>query len=103
MASYEVEVDRALRNEIRKLPGNVRQRVIRALQGLRQTPRPRESRPLDTVKADIELASGTELRRIRIESWRIVYLVEDKERLVSVLAVRKRPPYRYEDLGELLD
>ena len=102
MASYEVEVDRALRKEIRNLPGQVRQRVIRALQDLRQKPRPPESRPLETVKADIKLASGTELRRIRIESWRIVYLVEDEARLVSVLAVRKRPPYQYEDLDELL-
>lgn len=102
MASYRVEVDRALRHEIRKLPGNVRQRVMRALQALREKPRPAESIPLDTAKAELQLVPGSELRRIRIESWRIVYLVEDEDSLVSVLAVRKRPPYQYEDLSELL-
>jgi len=42
-----------------------------------------------------------ELRRLRIERWRVVYMDEEWE-LVTVLAVRKRPPYDYEDLEELL-
>ncbi len=102
MASYRVETDRKIQKQIRRLPGNVRQRVIRALRGLRQSPRPAESRPLDSRKAEIDLQPSTELRRIRIEAWRIVYLIEDEDELVSVLGIRKRPPYRYEDLKEAL-
>ena len=49
------------------------------------------------------MESGTELDRIRIASWRIVYLIEEKWKLVSVLAIRKRPPYQYDDLDKLTD
>ena len=51
MASYQVEVTQQVRKEIRRLPGNVRQRVIRTLRALEQEPRPHSSRPLDTAKA----------------------------------------------------
>ena len=43
-----------------------------------------------------------ELRRLRIERWRVVYMIDEEWELVTVLAVRKRPPYDYEDLEELL-
>ena len=102
MASYQVEVSRQARREIRQLPGNMRQRVIRALRALEQDPRPYSSRSLDAAKAGIELEPDTKLLRIRMASWRIIYLVEEEWALVSVLAVRKRPPYQYDDLGELV-
>ena len=102
MASYHVEVASQARKEIRDLPGNMRQRMIRTLRALKQEPRPVNSRVLDSDKAGIELRSGAELYRIRIASWRVVYLVENELRLISVLAVRKRPPYQYNDLEELI-
>ncbi len=102
MASYRVDVDREINKRVRRLPGNVRQRLIRALKDLRQDPRPSNSEPLDVAQAGIELSSGAELRRIRLEAWRIVYLLEERDFLISVLAIRKRPPYRYEDLDELV-
>jgi mRNA interferase RelE/StbE len=102
MASYQVEVTNRVRKEIRELPGNIRQRVIRTLRALKQEPHPANSRPLDRAKAGIELELGTELCRIRIASWRVVYLVEDELKLISVLAIRKRPPYQYDDLEKLV-
>ena len=103
MAFYQVEVSEQVRKEIRRLPGNVRQRVIRALRSLEQEPHPHNSRSLDTTKAGIELEPGMELSRIRIASWRVLYLVEEEWKLVSVLAIRKRPPYQYDDLDELVE
>jgi len=102
MPSYQVEVTRQVRKEIRRLPGNIRQRVIRTLRALEQEPRPHNSRSLDTTKAGTELEPDVELCRIRIASWRIVYLVEEEWKLISVLAIRKRPPYQYDDLDELM-
>jgi mRNA-degrading endonuclease RelE of RelBE toxin-antitoxin system len=102
MASYRVEVTKEIRSEVRSLPGNVRQRVMRVLRALEREPRPPGSRPLDPVKAGVDLEQGVELCRIRMASWRIVYLVEEERRLVSVLAIRQRPPYQYDDLGELV-
>lgn len=102
MASYRVEVTSQVRGEVRRLPGNMRQRMIRTLQALKQEPRPHNSQPLDTVKAGIELEPGVELRRIRMGSWRVVYLIEEEWKLISVLAIRKRPQYQYDDLDELI-
>jgi mRNA interferase RelE/StbE len=101
MASYQVEVSDRVRKEIRLMPGNVRQQALRALRALEQDPRPHTSRPLDVVKVGIALEAEAELRRIRLASWRIVYLVEEEWKLISVLAIRKRPPYQYDDLDKL--
>jgi mRNA interferase RelE/StbE len=50
----------------------------------------------------LDLREGVELRRIRMERWRIVYAVCDEEQWVWVLALRRRPPYDYDDLPELI-
>ena len=44
-----------------------------------------------------------ELWRLHVDNWRIVYTIHEPEYHVDVLAVRKRPPYDYGDLQELLD
>lgn len=50
-----------------------------------------------------KIPKNVELRRIRIDRWRVVYVIEANLSLVTVLAVRKRPPYQYEDLEELFE
>jgi hypothetical protein len=42
------------------------------------------------------------VRRLRLERWRVVYVVDEEWSEIGVLAVRKRPPYDYRDLPELL-
>lgn len=103
MASYQVEVTKRARKEIRHLPGHFRQRVIQTLRNLRQEPRPINSRLLDTGKVGIEIKANVELHRIRMDPWRIIYVIEEDLHLISVLAVRKRPPYQYEDLAKLIE
>jgi ParE toxin of type II toxin-antitoxin system, parDE len=44
-----------------------------------------------------------ELRRLRIERWRIVYAVTEETKTIDILTVQKRPPYDYGDLKELLE
>ncbi len=102
MAFYQVEVTDQVRYEIRQLPGHIRQRIFRAIQTLSQEPRPYNSKQLNTAKAKIELPLDMNFYRIRMESWRIVYVIEEELKLVSVLAIRKRPPYDYENLGDLV-
>lgn len=58
---------------------------------------------MNTSKLGVELPSNIELYRIRVESWRIIYVVEEELQLLTVLTVRKRPPYQYENLRELLE
>jgi hypothetical protein len=75
-------------------------RVLPFLRPCGAAPRPPQSVTMDTT--DLELCAGVELRRIRMERWRIVSAVCDEERWVWVLAVRRRPPYDYDDLPDLI-
>jgi mRNA-degrading endonuclease RelE of RelBE toxin-antitoxin system len=103
MASYQVHIRERARKEIRQLPGNFRQRVLHKLRALEQVPRPVDSTALDIADTTMNLPADTELRRIRLDGWRIVYLVDDDIYLITVLTVRRRPPYQYDDLRLLLD
>lgn len=102
MASYRVEIEPECHLEIRQLPGNFRQRIVRAIKELESEPRPYTSSSLEMERAGFTVDSAVELRRIRMTPWRIVYVVEEKWERVVVLAVRKRPPYQYDDLSALL-
>jgi mRNA interferase RelE/StbE len=103
MASYRVNVTATARSEVRELPGNMRQRIIRLMRELETAPRPSNSRPLDLAQIEITLAPGSEARRIRVEGWRLIYVIEDEAEQIFVLAIRRRPPYQYDDLAQLLD
>jgi mRNA interferase RelE/StbE len=93
---YTVYVTPQAWKEIKELPGNVRQRAKRAVEALADNPLPPSAIKLDLAD------SSYDLRRIRMDKWRIVYMVNETNRVVDVLAMRKRPPYDYGDLGRLL-
>jgi mRNA-degrading endonuclease RelE of RelBE toxin-antitoxin system len=84
----------------RKLPGHLRQRVARLIDELEVEPRPPRSRAL--VRGPDATADGWEIRRVRLDEWRIVYGLNEDRRQVAVLGIRRRPPYGYEDLETLL-
>jgi len=91
-----LEIAPAAQRSVERLPGNVRQRVRRAIGNLAHDPRPPRSGPLE-----FELSVG-EPRRLRLGRWRVVYaVIETDPPVVAVVAVRQRPPYQYEDLEEI--
>jgi len=94
--SYSIFVTPDAWESIKELPGNVRQRVRRAIEGLKTNARPARSKKLEVSGLQCEV------RRLRLDRWRIVYAVTESESAVDVLAIRKRPPYDYGDLGSLL-
>jgi len=96
MKRYTVYVTPNAWKEIKDLPGHVRQRVRRAIDALAENPRPARSKQLDVP--DLE----PELHRFRLDRWRIVYAITKERHFVDVLAVRKRPPYDYDDLEDLI-
>lgn len=98
-ARYDLLVEPEAHAARTHLPGHIRQRVRRAIADLAATPRPADSRDLDVSGFDIP--SDIELRRLRMDPWRIVYAVNDEDGWVWVLAIHRRPPYNYEDLAEL--
>ena len=97
---YKVYVVPEAWKKIKSLPGNVRQRVKRAIDGLADDPRPPKSKELDVSQLP---EVDAEVRRLRMDKWRVVYAITEADAAVDVLAVRKRPPYDYGDLGGLLE
>ena len=100
LTRYHVHITPAAIKEIRRLPGHIKQRIIRTIDQLSKEPRPPKSVALKTTTF-LTLLSA-EPRRLRMDRWRIIYVVTDEDRLVDILAIRKRPPYDYGDLTELL-
>jgi len=103
MARYRVDVRREAHIEIRKLPGHARAVILEALKALAVTHDPPRSTLLDLAGLDVSVPPGITLWRLRLDPWRIVYAVDEPQRRIVVLAIRRRPPYRYEDIGDLAD
>jgi len=97
--TYEVYLERDVHHSRVALPGNVRQRFRRVIDSLADEPRPGGSTAIEL--GEIE-APGVEVRRYRLDPWRLVYAINDRERWVWILALRRRPPYDYADLADLV-
>jgi mRNA-degrading endonuclease RelE of RelBE toxin-antitoxin system len=81
--------------DLKRLPSNIRRRMIIAIDALEENPRPARSKHLAIEN------ESREIRRLRLDKWRVVYLVLEERPVI--LAVRKRPPYNYEDLKDLIE
>jgi mRNA interferase RelE/StbE len=82
---YKIELRRLAQRGLDKLPKSDFQAVIEAIKDLAQTPRPR----------GIEKVKSTGLWRIRQGDYRIVYAIDDKKSLVTVVRVgHRREIYR---------
>ena len=87
-------------HEARKLlPGHVRHRIKLAIASLADDPRSPQTQPLDVTGIDVP--AGVEIRRLRLDRWRLVYAVHHAEGWVWVLGLYRRPPYNYDDLKAL--
>lgn len=102
MSLYEIFITPQAWRELKALPGHMRQRARREIDGLAATPRPPASKALDVPMPAEDEPRSYELRRLRIERWRVVYAVTEETRLIDVLTVQKRPPYDYGNLSDLL-
>jgi mRNA interferase RelE/StbE len=82
---YRVDLRRQAQRALDKLPKSDFQMVIEAVKNLAQTPRPR----------GIEKVKSTGLWRIRQGDYRIIYAIDDNERLVTIVRVgHRREIYR---------
>jgi len=86
MAGYELRIKPSAVKEIERLPRREdRRRIVSRIQALAGTPRPEGAVKL----------SGQEQYRVRQGSYRIVYSVDDAERIVVVVKVgHRRDVYR---------
>lgn len=81
MNSYAVEVKSSARKELEALPDDVLARVIRKIDSLAQTPRSAGCKKLKGFK---------DQWRIRVGDWRVVYVIDDTAKLISITRVAHR-------------
>jgi mRNA interferase RelE/StbE len=80
-ATYRVELlDRKTRRELERVREPDFGRIAQALLQLENDPRPPGCRKL----------RGLDGWRIRIGNWRVIYHINDQERVVTIVAVRRR-------------
>jgi mRNA interferase RelE/StbE len=81
VGSYAVEIKPSARKELEALPNHVLPRVVRKIQSLSDNPRPAGCKKLKGYK---------DLWRIRVGDWRVVYIIDDAVRIVSVTRIAHR-------------
>ena len=80
--SYVVRLERRAERELRQLPRHVLRAVDAKLMALSQNPR-----PSGTVKLRGREAEGW---RVRVGEYRILFTIDEGERVVSVYRIRPR-------------
>ena len=86
MADYTVELTRSARRELEQLDGPIVRRLFRRITALAVEPCPSGCRKLQGNDA---------LWRIRVGDYRVIYAIDDQERVIDIFAVRhRREAYR---------
>lgn len=88
--SYALRYTEETRRALKTLPGFYRQRAKQLLEALAQDPYPPRSKLL---------RDATDLYRLRLGGWRIIYQVDEDDQQVIIVAIREKTgPETYEDL-----
>ncbi|MEO7230784.1 MAG: type II toxin-antitoxin system RelE/ParE family toxin [Candidatus Limnocylindrales bacterium] len=87
-ARYRVELSPAAQRQLRRLPPGEAARLRAPILALAIDPRPHDSTPL----------VGTPYQRLRLGDLRVVYLVDDPDKIVVLLRVARRSESTYRRL-----
>ena len=79
--SYTLRFKNSAAKEFRGLSGELRQRVGEAIDRLSLHPRP---------EGMVKLQGSDNLYRIRVGDYRVVYTIDDKEKVIRIMRVRHR-------------
>lgn len=85
---YRIEIIRAAQKQMLFLPKQAQVEIARAIDRLANAPRPPGCKKL----------RGTDLWRLRLGRYRVVYALDDKASLVTVLKVAPRREDTYQGL-----
>jgi mRNA interferase RelE/StbE len=81
MGEYSVQVKPSARKELEALPDDVLTRVVKKLESLGHAPRPTGCRKLKGYK---------DQWRVRVGDWRVVYIIDDAAKLISIMRIAHR-------------
>ena len=84
--SYQVDIAPAAQRDVKRLPPEIVRKVDAAMLELEQTPRPHGCTKLEGSEDEY---------RVRVGDYRILYVIDDKAKLVTIARVRhRRDAYR---------
>ena len=78
---YTVKIKPSALEELKRVPGRVRDRIKTAVESLKITPRPPGVR---------KIAGRENLYRFRVGDYRVIYEIDDEVKTVRIYGVRKR-------------
>jgi mRNA interferase RelE/StbE len=81
MADHTVTFARSARKELEQLPDEIAGRILERIENLAVQPRP---------PGVVKLIGGKNLWRIRVGDYRVVYAIDDTQRLVDISVIRHR-------------
>jgi len=84
-------VEKKFEKALKKIPNSTLQdKIIQAVESLKDNPRPFGTKAFKQLKPPIEFQKLTASYRIRIGDYRVLYDVDDKRKIVWLIALRKR-------------
>jgi mRNA interferase RelE/StbE len=84
--SYRVDVRREVVHALKRLPANDARRIASAIDDLSGTPRP----------PGVKKLRGGLGWRVRVGEYRLIYLIFDREQLVTVEQLERRTTHTYD-------
>ena len=81
MGNYSIEVKPSARKELEALPDEMLVRVLQKIETLRTAPRPAGCKKLKGYK---------DQWRVRVGAWRVLYIIDDPAKLISITRVAHR-------------
>jgi mRNA interferase RelE/StbE len=81
VVSYEVRMTHSAEKELAGLPKSAVVSLWRRIKALAQEPRPRQAR---------KLRGAEQAYRLRVRDFRVIYTIDDEQKLVRVTAIRHR-------------
>ena len=81
MAKYTLEIKPSARKELERLSDSLIARIAAKIEGLSADPRPSDCKKLRGYK---------DLWRIRVGDYRVVYIIDDPRKIVSITRIAHR-------------
>ena len=86
--SYSLEIKQSVEKDLKKVPKEMVERIIEAIEKLSENPYPRQSK---------KIKSAERTYRLRVGDYRVIYQIDKERKVVVVYHVRHRK-IAYENL-----
>jgi mRNA interferase RelE/StbE len=79
--AYQISFSDTAKHDMRNLQGNICAIVRQAIRNLISNPQPSTSK---------KLRGETDLYRLRLDKWRVIYKIDEEHQLITILTVRRK-------------